>query len=106
MSPTSSRSNCVACILMWSRSFFTASRSRCRRCRCRRNRSDCAASRAVGPLELASSVQGLTLVHFSAQRKRFLWDRGCMKGLLRGTWEVLRVSREVSGVFCVGNGPG
>ena len=22
--------------------------------------------------------QGLTLVHFSAQRKRFLWDRGCI----------------------------
>jgi hypothetical protein len=21
--------------------------------------------------------QGLTLVHFSAQRKRFAWDRGC-----------------------------
>jgi hypothetical protein len=21
--------------------------------------------------------QGLTLVHFSAQRKRFLWDSGC-----------------------------
>jgi len=22
--------------------------------------------------------QGLTLVHFSAQRKRFLWDSGCI----------------------------
>jgi len=22
--------------------------------------------------------QGLTLVHFSVQRKRFLWDRGCI----------------------------
>jgi hypothetical protein len=21
---------------------------------------------------------GLTLVHFSAQRKRFLWDKGCI----------------------------
>jgi len=29
----------------------------------------------------AGHGQGLTLVHFSAQRKRFLWDRGCMKGL-------------------------
>ena len=29
-------------------------------------------------------VQGLTIVHFSAQLKRFLWNRGCMKGLLRG----------------------
>ena len=34
-------------------------------------------------LEMASD-QGLTLVHFSAQRKRFLWDRGCIEGLLRG----------------------
>jgi hypothetical protein len=25
--------------------------------------------------------QGLTLVHFSAQRKRFQWDRGCIQGL-------------------------
>ena len=31
--------------------------------------------------------QGLTLVHFSAQLKRFLWDRGCIYGLL---WGVLR----------------
>jgi len=28
--------------------------------------------------------QGLTLVHFSAQRKPFLWDRGCSQGLFRG----------------------
>jgi hypothetical protein len=27
--------------------------------------------------------QGLILVHFSAQRKRFLWDRGCMDGSFR-----------------------
>ena len=26
--------------------------------------------------------QGLTLVHFSAQLKRFLWDRGCLQGCL------------------------
>ena len=25
-----------------------------------------------------SSNQGLTLVHLSAQRQRFLWDRGCV----------------------------
>jgi hypothetical protein len=30
------------------------------------------------------ATQGLTLVHFSAQRERFLWGRGCMYGLLRG----------------------
>ena len=27
--------------------------------------------------------QGLTLVHFSAQLERFLWDKGCMQGLFR-----------------------
>jgi hypothetical protein len=30
--------------------------------------------------------QGLTIVHFSPhQRKRFLWERGCLKGLFRGS---------------------
>jgi len=29
--------------------------------------------------------QGLTLVHFSAQRKHFLWDRGCIEGLFSGS---------------------
>jgi len=29
--------------------------------------------------------QGLTLVHFPAQRKRFLWHRGFGQGLLRGS---------------------
>ena len=28
-------------------------------------------------------TQGLTLVQFSAQRKRFLWGRGCIQGLSR-----------------------
>jgi len=27
---------------------------------------------------LTGAGQGLTLVHFSAQRERFLWDMGCM----------------------------
>jgi len=31
-----------------------------------------------------TSQQGLTLVHLSAQRKRFLWYRGCFEGLFRG----------------------
>jgi len=31
-----------------------------------------------------ASWQGRTLVHYSAQRKRFLWDRGCIYGLFRG----------------------
>ena len=26
---------------------------------------------------VSASVQGLTLVHFSAQHERFVWDRGC-----------------------------
>jgi len=45
-----------------------------------------------------TSVQGFTLVHFSAQRKRFLWDKGCIQGLpegclggIRGYQGVLRV---------------
>jgi hypothetical protein len=28
--------------------------------------------------EPATVMQGLTLVHFSAQLERFVWDRGCM----------------------------
>jgi hypothetical protein len=35
----------------------------------------------------SSSNQGLTLLHFSAQRKRFLRDRGCVLGLCRGCFE-------------------
>jgi hypothetical protein len=42
--------------------------------------------------------QGLTLVHFLAQRKRFLWNRGCLSGLImgcaggmRGYYAVFRV---------------
>jgi len=40
------------------------------------------AARSI-PLE-AGPVKGLTLVHFSAQRKRFLWDRWCIQGLFKG----------------------
>jgi hypothetical protein len=32
----------------------------------------------------SAPVQGLTLVHFSAQRERFLCDRGCTQGLFMG----------------------
>jgi len=35
-----------------------------------------AAAAARRSLALARK-QGLTLLHFSAQRKRILWDRGC-----------------------------
>jgi len=31
--------------------------------------------------------QGLTLVHFSAQLERFVWDRGLRGGIV---WRVLR----------------
>jgi len=36
--------------------------------------------------------QGLTFVHFSAQRKRFLWARGCIRGLFGGCLRGARVS--------------
>jgi hypothetical protein len=32
---------------------------------------------AATALAVAGSRQGLTLVHFSAQLERFVWDRGC-----------------------------
>ena len=31
-------------------------------------------------------MQGLTLVHFSAELKRILWDRGAIMGGLGGVW--------------------
>jgi len=37
--------------------------------------------------------QGLTLVHVSAQRKCFLWDRGCIQRLLGGI-------RGIAGCVC------
>ena len=33
---------------------------------------------------LLAQRQGLTLVESSAQRKRFLWNRGCVWGLFKG----------------------
>ena len=35
-------------------------------------------------IEAMATVQGLTLVHFSAQRKRFLWSKGCIYALFSG----------------------
>jgi hypothetical protein len=35
--------------------------------------------------------QGLTLVHFSAQRQRFLWSKGCIEGIFRGCVRVVGV---------------
>jgi len=41
---------------------------------------------------LTTDAKGLTLVHFSAQRKRFLWDSVCMwgffRGCSRGSWRL------------------
>jgi hypothetical protein len=42
----------------------------------------------------AASVQGLTLVHFSAQRERFEWDRGAFRGCsggVKGNYGVCRL---------------
>jgi len=48
----------------------------------------CSAATTVTPMACPTRCtycrQGLTLVHFSAQRKRFLWDKGCNWGLFRG----------------------
>ena len=40
--------------------------------------------------------QGLTFVNFSAQRKRFLWDRGCVYALFRDCSSGVR---EYQGLF-------
>jgi len=52
-------------------------------------------------------VQGLTLVHFSTQLRRFLWDRGCIYGVF---WGCLGGVRGYQGVFrvcfCARNGSG
>jgi hypothetical protein len=37
---------------------------------------------------LGTAAQGLTLVHFSAQLKRILWDMGRLRGFLGGVWEL------------------
>ena len=55
----------------------------------------------------AAAYQGLTLVHFSAQRKLFLWDRGCDLGLFRGVFTGCQgVVAGVQGVFCLRHGSG
>jgi len=37
---------------------------------------------------LHATYQGLTLVHFPAQLKRFLWDRGAVRECFRHVWKV------------------
>jgi hypothetical protein len=41
-------------------------------------------TRSSGMMHAAATTQGLTLVHFSAQLKRILWDRGAFRGCLGG----------------------
>ena len=49
---------------------------------------------------LTADGQGPTLVHFSAQRKRFLWHRGCVQGLFKGEFRGCQgVLGSVEGVF-------
>ena len=44
---------------------------------------------------------GAYLVHFLAQRRRFLWDRGCMWGCSGGVYGVLSGSKECVGcILC------
>ena len=45
--------------------------------------------------------QGLTHVHCSAQRKRFLGDRGCIQGWLLGCCGGIRGFKGVFGVYFV-----
>ena len=51
--------------------------------------------------QLGAHRQGLTLVHFSAQLKRIVWDRGAFGGCLGCVWEVSGGSKEYQGVFRV-----
>ena len=53
---------------------------------------------AAALMTCGAASQGLTLVHFAAQRKCFLWDREYIWGLFRGR---LRGTRGYYGVFRV-----
>ena len=58
-------------------------------------------------MRLTPAGQGLTLVHFSAQRERFLWGVGCAESLLRGISGGVEGCHGVFGVcFRVRNGSG
>jgi len=49
----------------------------------------------------SSRKQGLTLVHFSAQLERFLWDRGARRGCVARVKGVLRGCLLYVRCFCV-----
>ena len=48
-----------------------------------------------------SCRQGLTLVHYSAQRTRFLKDKGCILGLFRGCRGGVWVCQQAIRVYVV-----
>ena len=51
--------------------------------------------------------QGLTLLHISAQRKRFPWDKGCIWGLSKRCFSgCLGFTGGSEGVVCGRNGSG
>ena len=54
-----------------------------------------AAVRAVRLLAKLIYKQGITLVHYSAQPERFVWDRGLRVGVV---WLVFRVLGGVEGM--------
>jgi len=60
---------------------------------------------AAAPGELLAgdrrARQGLTLVHFSAQLKRFLWNKGCFQGLFTGCSSGVRGHEGVCRVYFV-----
>ena len=58
-------------------------------------------------VHLAAAVQGLTLVHLSAQHKRFSWDKGYSGGG-KGVFQagVEGVSGRLGDVLSVRNGSG
>ena len=55
----------------------------------------------TGAPRCSACCQGLTLVHFSAQLERILWDRGAFRGCLQVVWEVSGGVMVYQGVFRV-----
>ena len=51
--------------------------------------------------QCVASSQGLTLIHFSAQLERFVWNRGCIQGGVRGCSGGIRGYCGVCGVYFV-----
>jgi hypothetical protein len=44
-----------------------------------------------GGADLQANMQGRTLVHFSAQRQCFQWDKGCLRVFMAGMEVVFRL---------------